>query len=82
MATNRRSEVVVEEEDLLLTFKEAEDFLRVSRATLYRLLGSGQLVGHKVGRSWRFYRSDLRRFISESVPAVKASQPKKIQGQL
>jgi excisionase family DNA binding protein len=44
---------------VLLTFKEAMDFLRVSRSTLYRLMWSGQLRGHKVGSTWRFYESDL-----------------------
>ena len=46
-------------ETVLLTFKEAMDFLRVSRSTLYRLMWSGQLRGHKVGSTWRFYESDL-----------------------
>ena len=48
------------EEDILLTFKEAMGYLRVSRSTLYRLMWSGQLTGHKVGSTWRFYRDDLR----------------------
>lgn len=46
--------------DQLLTFKEAMDYLRVSRSTLYRLMWSGQLTGHKVGSTWRFYREDLQ----------------------
>lgn len=46
-------------EQVLLTFKEAMDFLRVSRSTLYRLMWSGQLRGHKVGSTWRFYQQDL-----------------------
>lgn len=50
--------------DVLLTFQEAAQLLRVSRATLYRLLGSGQLVGHKVGRGWRFYKTDLHTFVA------------------
>lgn len=44
---------------VLLTFKEAMEFLRVSRSTIYRLMWSGQLRGHKVGSSWRFYESNL-----------------------
>ena len=44
---------------VLLTFREAMDFLRVSRSTLYRLMWSGQLRGHKVGSTWRFYEDDL-----------------------
>lgn len=44
---------------MLLTFKEAMQFLRVSRSTIYRLMWSGQLRGHKVGSTWRFYEADL-----------------------
>jgi excisionase family DNA binding protein len=48
------------QDDVLLTFKEAMDYLRVSHSTLYRLMWPGQLTGHKVGSTWRFYREDLR----------------------
>ncbi len=47
------------QEPALMTFKEAMDFLRVSRSTLYRLMWSGQLRGYKVGSAWRFYHQDL-----------------------
>ncbi len=46
--------------DTLLTFKEAMSYLRVSRSTLYRLMWSNQLTGHKVGCTWRFYLTDLQ----------------------
>jgi excisionase family DNA binding protein len=47
------------QDEILLTFKEAMGYLRVSRSTLYRLMWTGQLVGHKVGNTWRFYREDV-----------------------
>ncbi len=53
---------------VLLTFKEAMQFLRVSRSTIYRLMWSGQLRGHKVGSTWRFYVNDL-------LDAVENPQP-------
>ncbi len=53
-------------EDALLTFKEAMNFLRVSRSTLYRLMWSGQLRGHKVGSTWRFYKHDLRGVVASA----------------
>jgi excisionase family DNA binding protein len=58
---------------MLLTFKEAMDFLRVSRSTIYRLMWSGQLRGHKVGSTWRFYESDLLSAVASPVyePATK-----------
>ncbi|GAC1632229.1 MAG: hypothetical protein NVS4B9_24510 [Ktedonobacteraceae bacterium] len=63
------------QEDVLLTFKEAMSCLRVSRSTLYRLMWSGQLTGHKVGSTWRFYREDLRACVGREVPisAIPAS---------
>ena len=56
------------QDDVLLTFKEAMTYLRVSRSTLYRLMWSGQLTGHKVGSTWRFYREDLRACICREIP--------------
>lgn len=63
------------QEDVLLTFKEAMGYLRVSRSTLYRLMWSGQLIGHKVGSTWRFYREDLRACVDHeiSLPIMQAS---------
>lgn len=57
-------------DDMLLTFKEAMGYLRVSRSTLYRLMWSGQLTGHKVGSTWRFYREDLRACVGRPVSDV------------
>ncbi len=56
------------DEDVLLTFREAEEYLRVSRATVYRLVWSGQLTGHKVGKSWRFFKTDVRKLVEGKTP--------------
>lgn len=58
------------QDDSLLTFKEAMSYLRVSRSTLYRLMWSGQLTGHKVGSTWRFYRDDLRACVGSQIPIM------------
>ncbi len=70
------------EQDVLLTFQEAAELLRVSRATMYRWLASGQLVGHKVGRTWRFYKRDLHAFVvgqgrseARNLPALYQKSP-------
>ena len=59
------------QEPALLTFKEAMDFLRVSRSTLYRLMWSEQLRGYKVGSAWRFYHQDLLDAVA--MPATQRS---------
>ncbi len=43
----------------LLTLDEAVKFLGTSKPTLYRLLGQDEIKGLKVGRQWRFRKSDL-----------------------
>src|SRR5712692_9675902 len=65
----RREHMVMQviQDDVLLTFKEAMSYLRVSRSTLYRLMWSGQLTGHKVGSTWRFYREDLRSCVGREI---------------
>ena len=67
-----REHMVVQmvQDDVLLTFKEAMGYLRVSRSTLYRLMWSGQLTGHKVGSTWRFYREDLRACVGREISLV------------
>ena len=62
------------QDDILLTFKEAMNYLRVSRSTLYRLMWSGQLTGNKVGSTWRFYREDLRGCVRGAQECAQVSQ--------
>jgi excisionase family DNA binding protein len=52
-------------EQLLFTIDETADVLGVSRATVYRLLKTGQLVGVRVGRLRRVTRQALDRFTSD-----------------
>ena len=46
-----------------MTFDEAAAFLHTPRSTLYRWLAEGRVPGHKLGRQWRFLRSELDQFI-------------------
>ena len=46
-----------------MTFDEAAAFLHTPRSTLYRWLAEGRVPGHKLGRQWRFLRSELDRYI-------------------
>lgn len=56
---------ITQDNNPLLTLKEAQAFLRVSRSKIYRLMQTGQLVGHKVGVGWRFYRDDLHKCVNK-----------------
>lgn len=43
----------------ILTAEQAADLLQVSLRTVLQLARDGELLGHKVGRAWRFCRSDV-----------------------
>ena len=47
----------------ILTAQEVADYLRVSRATVWRWCSEGELKAFKAGRSWRIRRSELERFV-------------------
>ena len=42
-----------------LTMKEAAEYLKMGRSTIYKLLREGNLPAHKVGREWRFDAAEL-----------------------
>jgi excisionase family DNA binding protein len=50
----------------LLSLEEAVQFLATSPTTLYRLLKHGDLTGMKVGRQWRFRKSELLAHLERS----------------
>ena len=50
----------------ILTTEEAAVLLRVSSKTLLALARDGELPGTKVGRAWRFLRTDLLDYVHGS----------------
>jgi excisionase family DNA binding protein len=51
-----------EVERVLFTFAEAQEFLRVSHQTLYKLIDQG-LPSHKIGTKRMFFKDDLIQWI-------------------
>ena len=49
--------------DELWTVEETCRYLKVARRTLYRYIEEHRLPGFKLGKEWRFVRSDLERWI-------------------
>jgi excisionase family DNA binding protein len=47
----------------LMTTGEVITFLRVNTRTLYRLIRAGDFPAVRVGRQWRFRRSDLEAWL-------------------
>lgn len=44
---------------LVLTAKEAAEYLRFSEATILRLANQGAIPGSKIGRQWRFSQETI-----------------------
>ncbi len=53
-----------EVEQVLFTFAEAQEFLRVSHQTIYKLMEQG-LPSHKIGNKRMFLKADLIKWIEE-----------------
>ena len=45
------------------TVQEVAKHLKVTEITIYRLLKKGEIVGYKVGDSWRIDEKDLKAYI-------------------
>jgi excisionase family DNA binding protein len=57
----------------LLTFDDALQVLGTSRPTLYRLLNQGNIKGLKVGKQWRFRKTDIQAYLERSPVAIAAA---------
>ncbi len=56
--------------DDLIDMDEAIGILKTTRPTFYRWLRAGKVKGMKVGRQWRFTRSDVERFLKGEAPQI------------
>jgi len=56
----------------ILVFAEAQDLLRCSASTLLDCINDGSVPAFKLGRGWRFYRSELTalRWVREEAAPV------------
>lgn len=45
-----------------LTPREVMDLLYIGKNTLYKLLGSGELKGFRIGRQWRVAKYELKKY--------------------
>lgn len=48
----------------VMNVNEVAEYLRVAPATIYRLAQKGQIPCGKVGRSWRFHKEAIDRWIA------------------
>src|SRR5579884_585466 len=69
-------------EEELLTLDEAVQFLGTSKPTLYRWLAQGEVRGLKVGKQWRFRKSDLVAYLERDPLAVATAPAEALDAEL
>ncbi len=57
----------------LMTAEETCRYLKITQRTLYRYLRSRQIPAFKLGKEWRFVRSDLEQWIRNRTNAPLTS---------
>lgn len=54
-----------------LTIKQVGDTLHIHRNTVESYLRSGKLKGYKMGKLWRVLRTDVDKFVTETVEKME-----------
>ena len=54
-----------------LTYKEAEQLVGLSRTTLWKLLGDGEVEHRKIGRAVRINRESLEAYMSGDAASAR-----------
>jgi len=57
----------------LMTLEEVAAYLRVTKKTIYKLLRKGDIPAAKVGRSWRFEKTTIDKWLREKWVGAKAN---------
>lgn len=57
--------MAIDPKNELLTVAETCRYLKISPRTLYRYIQDRRLPGFKLGKEWRFARTDLERWLQE-----------------
>jgi excisionase family DNA binding protein len=52
--------------DEVLTLEELAAYLKVSETTAYTLVRSGEILGRKVGREWRFLKARVTHWLMQA----------------
>lgn len=51
------------DKDVVLTTKEATEYLKISKPTLLKYVWLGKIKATKAGNGWRIHQSELHRFL-------------------
>ena len=59
----------------VLTVDEAAKYLRIPKSSLYKLAQEGKIPCQKVGRHWRFHRTAIDNWLSNSKNTDEIEMP-------
>jgi len=57
----------------VMNIAEVAEYLRIPRASVYKLAQQGRIPCQKVGRHWRFRREAVEKWLSREMPDVRIS---------
>lgn len=60
--------------DEILTVREVAEYLKLSRATIWRWCNEGKIQAFKIGRGWRIHRSEVERIVTQKPSLMKATE--------
>lgn len=55
----------------LMTVEELEQYLRLTRKTIYKLLKQGSIPAIKIGKKWRFDKEAIDKWLHQNMEATK-----------
>ena len=58
----------------ILTVEEVMDNLYIGRNAVYKLLGSGEIKGFKIGKTWKIPQSSLEEYIKKQCKKLNDCQ--------
>lgn len=60
-------------DDRWLSVDEIAAYLGLSKDSVYGWVSAGRMPGHRVGRRWKFKRSEIDEWVRAGSPALSAS---------
>ncbi len=62
-------------DEVFLTTEEVLTYLKVNLRTIYRLIKAGKIPAVRVGRQWRFRKTDIDAWLNSQRPGAEPAPP-------
>jgi excisionase family DNA binding protein len=58
------------DDDEIMTPADVANLLKLHVKSIYKLAKTGEIPGNRIGRSWRFFKSDIVRLVKHEAKAA------------